>query len=62
MKLTISVGDLSVRKNHKVTVAVLERLPDEYWYVIVSKEDSKNEFKAMGKTERLRLFGFALTS
>lgn len=57
-KLLISVGELSVRKNHRVVVEALRKLPSDYWYVIVGKGDLKDELEAMDKTGRLRLLGF----
>ena len=56
--LLISVGELSVRKNHKVVVKALQELHDNYWYVIVGKGELKDELKSMDKTGRLRLLGF----
>ena len=54
----ISVGELSVRKNHRVVVEALQELPDNYWYVIVGKGELKDELEAMDKTGRLKLLGF----
>ena len=56
--LLISVGELSVRKNHKVVVEALQSLPDDYWYVIVGKGDLKDELEKMDHTGRLKLLGF----
>lgn len=56
--LLISVGELSVRKNHRVVVEALQELPDNYWYVIVGKGELKDELEAMDKTGRFRLLGF----
>lgn len=56
--LLISVGELSVRKNHRVVVEVLQKLPNNYWYVIVGKGNLKGKLKSMDKTGRLRLLGF----
>lgn len=57
-KLLLSVGELSVRKNHKVVVETLQELPDEYWYVIVGKGVLKNTLERMDHTGRLKLIGF----
>ena len=57
-KLLISVGELSVRKNHRVVVEALQGLPDDYWYVIVGKGQLEEELKAMDTTGRLKLLGF----
>ena len=57
-KLLISVGELSVRKNHKVVVEALQSLPDDYWYVIIGKGQLKERLKAMDNTGRLKLLGF----
>ena len=57
-KLLIFVGELSVRKNHKVVVEALQILPDDYWYVIVGKGDLKNELEGLDKTGRLKLLGY----
>lgn len=54
----ISVGELSVRKNHRVVVEALQELPDNYWYVIVGKGELNDELEAMDKTGRLKLLGF----
>lgn len=56
--LLISVGELSVRKNHRVVVEVLQQLPNNYWYVIVGKGDLKGDLKSLDSTGRLRLLGF----
>lgn len=56
--LMISVGELSVRKNHKVVVQALQELPENYWYVIVGKGDLKDELKASDHTGRLKLLGY----
>ena len=58
--LLISVGELSVRKNHKVVVDALQSLPEDYWYVIVGKGDLKEELEQMDKTGRLKLLGFRI--
>lgn len=57
-KLLLSVGELSIRKNHKVVVEALQELPEDYWYVIVGKGDLKEELEQMDTTGRLRLLGF----
>lgn len=57
-KLLISVGELSVRKNHKVVVKALQELPDEYWYVIVGKGGLKDELMFLDYTGRLKLLGY----
>lgn len=57
-KLLISVGELSVRKNHKVVVEALQELPDDYWYVIVGKGELKDELMALDHTGRLKLLGY----
>lgn len=57
-KLILSVGELSVRKNHRVVVEALQSLPGEYWYVIVGKGDLKEELEKFDHTGRLKLLGF----
>jgi len=57
-KLLISVGELSVRKNHKVVVKALQKLSDEFWYVIVGKGDLRDELMSLDQTGRLKLLGF----
>ncbi len=57
-KLLISVGELSVRKNRRVVVEVLQGLPDKYWYAIVGKGDLKDELERMDTTDRLILLGY----
>ena len=57
-KLLISVGELSVRKNHKVIVEALQKLLDNSWYIIVSKGELKEELQKIDKTGRLKLLGF----
>ncbi len=57
-KLLISVGELSVRKNHKVVVKALQMLPEDYWYVIVGKGDLKDELESADHTGRLKLLGY----
>lgn len=57
-KLLISVGELSVRKNHKVVVEALQELPDDYWYVIVGKGELKDELMSLDHTGRLKLLGY----
>lgn len=46
-RLLISVGELSVRKNHRVVVQALQVLPDDYWYAIVASS-RKNRFPGTG--------------
>lgn len=57
-KLLISIGELSVRKNHRVVVEALQELPEDYWYVIVGKGGLKSELKNMDHTGQLKLVGF----
>lgn len=57
-KLIISVGELSVRKNHRVIVEALQNLPDDYWYVIVGKGELKDKLEKMDLTNRVKLLGF----
>lgn len=57
-KLLLSVGELSVRKNHKVVVEALQKLPNGYWYVIAGKGDLKEKLEKMDTTGRLKLLGF----
>lgn len=57
-KLLISVGELSVRKNHKVIIEALQELSDDYWYVIVGTGELKDELKRIDHTGRLKLLGF----
>lgn len=57
-KLLLSVGELSIRKNHRVVVEALQSLPDDYWYVIVGKGDLKDELEKLDSTGRLKLLGF----
>lgn len=52
------MGELSVRKNHKVVVEALQELPDDYWYVIVGKGELKDELMALDHTGRLKLLGY----
>lgn len=56
--LLISVGELSVRKNHKVVVDALQKLSDNYWYVIIGKGELKTELENSDKTGRLKLLGY----
>lgn len=56
-KLLLSVGELSVRKNHKVVVEALQGLLDDYWYVIVGTGDLKNELISLDHAGRLKLLG-----
>lgn len=56
--ILISVGELSVRKNHRVVVEALQKLMDDYYYVIVGKGDLKNELESIDKTGRLKLLGY----
>lgn len=57
-KLLISVGELSVRKNHKTVVSALQKLSNEYWYVIVGRGDLEDELKSLDNTGRLKLLGY----
>lgn len=57
-KLLISVGELSVRKNHKVVVEALQELPKNYWYAIVGRGSLKEELENVDHTGRLKLLGF----
>ena len=36
----------------------MQRLPDDYWYVIVGKGDLKDELERIDTTGRLKLLGF----
>lgn len=56
-KLLLSVGELSIRKNHRVVVEALQSLPDDYWYIIVGKGDLKGELEKLDHTARLKLLG-----
>lgn len=56
--LLISVGELSVRKSHKVVVGALQDLPDNYWYVIVGRGELKDELISIDHTRRLILLGY----
>ena len=60
-KLLLSVGELSVRKNHKVVVEALQELPldySDYWYVIVGRGPLHDELLAADHTGRLKLLGY----
>ena len=58
-KVILSVGELSVRKNHKVVIKALNELkrPDVY-YIIVGKGILKEELEKIDTTGRLRLLGY----
>lgn len=58
-KLLISVGELSVRKNHKVVVQALNEINNlETYYIIVGIGDLKDDLESADKTGRLKLLGF----
>lgn len=57
-KVIVSVGELSRRKNHKIVVEALQKLPDDYWYVIVGIGQLSEELSAIDKTKRLKLIGY----
>lgn len=56
--LLISVGELSVRKNHKIVIQALQKLPKNFWYVIVGKGDLQEELMKLDHTRRLKLLGY----
>ena len=56
--LLVSVRKLSVRKNHKIGVQALQKLPETYWYVIVGKGDLKENLMNLDQTGRLELLGY----
>ena len=37
--LLISIGELSVWKNHRVVAEALQKRPNNYWYIIVGQGD-----------------------
>lgn len=57
-KLLISIGELSARKNHKVVVEALQKLPSEFWYVIVGRGSFKAELERLDHTGHLKLLGY----
>lgn len=58
-KLLISVGELSVRKNHKVVVEALNEIDNpETYYIIVGRGNLKEELESADQTGRLKLLGF----
>lgn len=57
-KLLLSVGELSVRKNHRVVVEALQKLNSSYWYVIVGKGSLRDELEKLDHTNRLKLIGY----
>lgn len=61
-KLLLSVGELSVRKNHELVVRALPYLADDIHYVICGKGDKKDELvrisEELGVRKRLHLLGY----
>lgn len=57
-ELLISVGELRVRKNHKVVVKALQRLDGDYWYIIVGKGVLKEYLMNNDKSGHLKLLGY----
>lgn len=43
--LLMSVGELNIRKNHKVVKEALQKLPNNYWHAIVDKSELKEELE-----------------
>lgn len=58
-KLLISVGELSIRKNHKIVIEALNKINDKgVYYAIVGKGELKEDLERIDKTGRLVLLGF----
>lgn len=57
--LLISVGELSINKNHKIVVKALNKIKDSnLYYIIAGKGQLKNDLKQLDTTGRLRLLGY----
>ena len=58
-KLLISVGELSVRKNHQIIIRALNAVNDSnIYYIVVGEGALNNELKSIDKTGRLKLLGY----
>ena len=56
--MLLSVGELSIRKNHKAVIQALQELPENFWYVIVGNGDLQEELRRLDHTGRLKLLGY----
>lgn len=57
--LLISVGELSIRKNHEIVINALNKINNpNLYYIIAGKGELENKLKRMDKTGRLRLLGY----
>ena len=57
-KMLLSVGELSARKNHRIVIEMLQKAPENYWYVIVGKGELKDSLLSLDKTGRVKLLGY----
>ena len=57
--LLISVGELSVRKNHRVVIEALNKINDsKVYYIVVGTGDLLHSLEAIDKTGRVKFLGY----